>query len=234
MILENRLYPHPTRPNDPSPLELAIFNYELKAKNYHNQRIKKNNSKDIQEKMKRDFEHLQREKTRITGHVLAQESLNIYRENNEKLTTKQLRQEKHHPTEKLASYLTAVGEPKPTTMHEAHHIICGKGRFRQAMMLRARLNLHIHGIGINDPVNGAWLINFVKNKEQDWATPDAPAHRKIHRYNYETWIGSTLGIQNRPSKIQFLNSLRNVKIKIKTGNMPAKVLDTKDELWKGV
>jgi hypothetical protein len=84
VILANRLYPHPTRPDDPTPLELAIYNYELKAKAYHNQRIKKNNNKDVQVKMKRDFEHLQREKTRITSYVFVQESLNHYRQNNEK------------------------------------------------------------------------------------------------------------------------------------------------------
>ncbi|XQW86705.1 AHH domain-containing protein [Thalassotalea piscium] len=234
MQLENRLYPHPTRPNDPTPLELAIFNYELKAKEYHNQRIKKNNSKDVQDKMKRDFEHLQREKERITGHVKIQESLRVYRKNNADADLVELAEEKHHPTDKLARYLTAIGEPKPTTMHEAHHIICGKGKFRQAMLLEARFNLHICGIGINDPLNGAWLINFVKNKDQDWATPKAPSHRKIHRYNYETWIGNTLAPSVQLNKEQFFNRLRDVKIKIKTGKMPAKVLDAKDELWKGV
>lgn len=234
MLLESRLYPHPTRPDNPSALELAIYNYEIKAKDYHNQRIKKSDNKDVQLKMKRDFEHLQREKTRITSHVFVQESLNTYRDNNKISELDQLIEEKHHPTDKLASYLTAIGEPKPTTMHEAHHIICGKGKFRQAIMLEARFNLHMHGIGINDPINGAWLINFAKNKEQDWATPNAPSHRKIHRYNYETWIGTTLRPDAQVSKVQFLNKLRNIKIKIKTGNMPAKVLDKKDELWKGV
>ena len=184
--------------------------------------------------MKRDFDQLQREKQRITSHALIQESLNVYREKCENSTRSQLSVEEHHPTDKLARYLTAVGEPKPTQMHEAHHIICGKGRFRQAIMLRARLNLHLHGIGINDPVNGTWLINFAQNKEQDWATADAPAHRKIHRFNYETWIGANLGVRNNLNKVNFLNNLRNIKVKIKTGNMPPTVLDKKDELWKGV
>ncbi|WP_275074566.1 hypothetical protein [Pseudoalteromonas ostreae] len=44
----------------------------------------------------------------------------------------------------------------------------GKGRYNQQAILRARLNLHMAGIGINDPHNGIWLINFVKNKAHDW------------------------------------------------------------------
>lgn len=99
-------------------------------------------------------------------------------------------------------------------------------------MLLARLNLHSHGIGINDPFNGAWLINFMKNKEQDWATQEAPPHRKLHRYNYETWIAANFSDKNMPKPI-FLNKLKNVKVLIKTGTFPTKVLEKKDELWKG-
>jgi len=36
------------------------------------------------------------------------------------------------------------------------------------------------------------------------------------------------------SKVQFFSNLRNIKAQIKTGNMPAKVLDKKDEYGKGI
>jgi len=86
MTLESRLYLHPTRPNNPTVLEIAIYNCELKAKNYHNQRI---NNKDAQESMKRDYEHLQREKERIINHVVVQENLRLYRDNCENSTRSQ-------------------------------------------------------------------------------------------------------------------------------------------------
>ena len=81
-------------------------------------------------------------------------------------------------------------------------------------MLQTRLNLHLHGVGINDPINGVWLINFEKNKEQNWDSPASPPHRKLHRYNYETWINTNFGNAATP-KALFLNRLRTVKVKIK-------------------
>ena len=62
-------YPHPERPQNPSPLEMAIYNYELKAKDFHNKRIaqKGQASEELKNKMARDFNHLQKEKERITG-----------------------------------------------------------------------------------------------------------------------------------------------------------------------
>jgi len=234
-MLESNNYPHPTRPNNPSILELSIYNFELKAKAFHDQRLNnadKEQGAELLEKMKRDYEHLQYEKRRISTHVLLQKDLAAYRASSAEATEDELVNEKHHPTTILAKNLTAVGEPKPTVMHEPHHIICGKGRYQQASMLLARLNLHGYGIGINDPHNGAWLFNFQKNKDQDWATPEAPSHRQLHRHNYETWITRNFSGRNIPMRL-FLNRLKTVKVLIKTSNFPANVLGKKDELWKG-
>jgi hypothetical protein len=76
------------------------------------------------------------------------------------------------------------------------------------------------------------LINFIKNKDQDWATSEAPAHRQIHRHNYESWVVANFSGDDIPKPL-FLNRLKNMKVLIKTSNFPAKVLGTKDELWKG-
>lgn len=227
-------YPHPERPANPSSLEMAIYNFELKAKLFHDENNKNNPDSAKLKKLTTDYEHLQKEKKRIESVLIAQSALAAYRESNRLASTETLLDEEHHPTDSLAKHLFAVGEPKPTKQHEAHHIISGKGRYNQEAMLRARLNLHMVGVGINDPFNGIWLINFVKNKAHDWATPESPPHRKIHRYNYESWIGGTLGTTTVTSKEQFLNKLRNVKIKIRIGLIPSKVFEKKDELWKGL
>ena len=126
------LYPHPERPQNPSPLEMAIYNYELKAKEFHNKRIAQKGleGEELKKKMTRDFNHLQKEKERITAHARLQTELKEYREQNAGSTITQLKQEKHHPTQKLARHLAAIGEPKPTKLHEAHHIICGKGQYQ--------------------------------------------------------------------------------------------------------
>lgn len=105
-------YPHPERPQNPSPLEMAIYNYELKAKEFHNKRIaqKGQASEDLKNKMARDFNHLQKEKERITAHARLQTDLKEYRELSASSTVTQLKQEKHHPTQKLARHLAAIGE----------------------------------------------------------------------------------------------------------------------------
>ena len=134
--------------------------------------------------------------------------------------------------EKLAKYLAASGEPKPTTFHEAHHIVPGKGSHKQAKIIEVRLILHSHGIGINDPYNGVWLANFIRNKKDDWATPPAPTHRKLHSFNYETWIVENLDIEDLPTEA-YLARLRNIKRQLKDGTHPGKILEKKDVKWDG-
>lgn len=232
-----REYPKPDRPANPTPLDMAIYNFELKAKSYHDESIKKDPNAEKLKKLALDYEHLQIEKKRIESVSIAQSALELYRVNRSHSTRKALLEETHHTTNttnNLARFLFAVGEPKPTKYHEAHHIIPGTGRDNKQAVLRARLNLHMVGIGINDPHNGIWLINFVRHKEHDWATKESPPHRKLHRYNYETWIGESLGGSMTKDKGLFVNKLRNVKTMIKTGTLPSKIFEEKDELWKGI
>lgn len=226
-------YPQPNRPSNPSLLELAIYNFELKAKSYYDAKQKSDGSEQLTKRLNQDYNHLQREKRRIESVAIAQNHLQQYRSDNETLDVEKLLQEPHHPTAKLAKFLFATGEPRPTVHHEAHHIIAGKGRYLQPKMLTARLNMHLVGIGINDPFNGTWLINFESNKEYDWATQAAPAHRKLHRKNYESWISNNLGAAKGYSKAQFLTKLRFVKQHIKTGTIPSSIFST-TELWKGL
>nr|WP_257575291.1 AHH domain-containing protein [Vibrio parahaemolyticus] len=52
----------------------------------------------------------------------------------------------------------------------------------------------MHRIGINAPQNGVWLMNYAKNVDLNWESPDSPAHRSIHTYNYESWIASKFSL----------------------------------------
>ncbi|UTV29386.1 AHH domain-containing protein [Photobacterium atrarenae] len=140
-------------------------------------------------------------------------------------------QEPHHPTNVLSRNLTSIGEHKPSPRHDPHHIIMGAGRFRQMEMMSARLNLHIFGIGINDPRNGVWLPRNRKDSGH-WTTPDAPSHKQIHRYNYETWIVKNLSNDMLPEQV-FLNRLRNIKNKLKNSTYPDEVMAKKNPEWEG-
>ena len=232
--------PKPERPNNPSPLELAIYNYEVKAREFHIEKAKIATDDEPASgkklrilKSERDWEHLRLERRKIAAHIMLQEELVEYRTSNKSKSVKELSKESHHPTGKLARNLTATGEPKPTVMHEPHHIIPGKGCHQKVEMAVARMNLHAHGIGINDPLNGVWLRNFAKNTPDDWATPDSPAHRPIHTYNYETWINERFSNDNLPESV-FLSRLQTVKREIKSGTHPQKILQSKDTNWTGV
>lgn len=229
-----RRYPQPERPSNPSPLEMAIYNYELKAKAFYDKKAKQSNAADpvVEKHLNQDYKHLEKERERIESVIIVQQSLEAYRAEALKSDIETLNKEGHHPTDKLGKHLSAVGEFKPTAKHEAHHIIPGKGRFRQPILLRTRLRLHAHGVGINDPMNGVWLFGTEKEKEFDWATVDAASHRRIHRHNYESWIGGIF--RAKRNKTDFINLLRNVKMKIKTGQMPENVMMPKDKTWDGV
>lgn len=157
-------------------------------------------------------------------HVRQQERLQNYRDSNTLKSIQDLAAENHHPTARLAKNLAAIGEPKPTKFHEAHHIIPGKGKYQQVEMAICRLNLHAFGVGINDPLNGVWLRNFGSSEKDDWATPKAPSHRPLHTFNYETWVGSQFLNDNLPAPV-FMSRLRSAKRKLKYGTHPPEIVE---------
>lgn len=132
------------------------------------------------------------------------------------MSQEELAREKHHPTKTLRKNLFAAGEPKPSPIHEAHHIIPGKGRYLQYQMMICRLNLHSYGIGIHDPLNGMWLRNYEKNKPDDWATPEASGHRSLHCTEYERWISQKFMNDNVPDHV-FVGWLKDVKRQLRYG-----------------
>lgn len=226
-------FPRPVRPENPSPLEMIIYQYELKASEFHNGRNSTAPAKETAKqkaeriaKRDRDWQHLRLERRKIAAHIKMQENLTAYREANKQKSIRELATENHHPTKMLARNLQAVGEPKPTPIHEAHHIIPGAGKHRKQLMIMCRLNLHAFGVGINDPLNGIWLRNFAKNTPDDWATPESPAHRPIHTFKYETWISSQFSNDNLPEAV-FLSRLQTVKRRLRDGSHPEDILERK-------
>ena len=225
--------PRPVRPEEPTPLEMIIYQYELKACDFHNGRNRQAPANETAAqkaeriaKRDRDWQHLRLERRKIAAHVKMQENLTAYREENKTKSVRELATEKHHPTKLLARNLQAVGEPKPTPMHEPHHVIPGAGKHQKVQIMRSRLNLHAFGVGINDPLNGIWLRNFAKNTPDDWTTPEAPAHRPLHTFNYETWISSLFSNDNLPESV-FISRLQSVKRKLRDGTHPDNILQRK-------
>lgn len=225
---KERPYPIPLRPKNPTALELAVHRYEVKAIKLYNRRLNESDPEALKASQD-DLKHLKTLRRSLSAQVSLQKKLIEYRDRSAATAPDDLMKEPHHPTRVLARNLISIGDIKPTPQHDPHHIIMGAGQFRQMEMMMARLNLHTFGLGINDPLNGVWLPRNVKDKGH-WSYPNAEAHKKVHRYNYETWIVTNLS-SDALGKDVFLNRLRSIKIKLKTSTYPEGMMATKNPNW---
>ena len=226
------------RPSNPTLLELAIHRFEHQARVYHHKKAQIAVASGCKEQiaaqradLDRDWQHLQRERIRISMQAQLQVGLEEYRSNAKAKTVAELAKEPHHPTTQLTRNLTAIGDPKPSPDHDPHHIIMGKGRWQPLEMVKARLALHMHKIGINDPINGVWLPRKKADKGH-WATPLAPSHKEIHSYNYETWISRHFGARNL-NEAQLRLKLRDIKYQLENGGYALEITAPKDAKWNG-
>ncbi|KIP65432.1 hypothetical protein SN11_25175 [Vibrio harveyi] len=230
------------RPKEASAAELALDRYDLLVADFYEKyRTTPSKSETKAQRDKRliaearDLKFLKLKRIELIAHARVEDledKLESYTSENLQKNASDLLREKHHPTGRLAGNLTAAGEPQPTQNHEPHHIIPGEGRFRKADMRAARLNMHLHRVGINDPRNGVWLMNFLSNATYNWADLQSPAHRSLHRYNYETWISAKFA-RTTVEKKHFEARLFQVKMHLKKGTYPEKVMGSKDNSWTG-
>lgn len=184
-----------------TPLEAAIQGYEQMAKEHFSKPDNITlNERERQEECAKALKCLDAERAKINTLIDIQSQLEVYREAGIGATQGSLGEradalsmmesEKHHPTEVLEKYMRAEGVPKPSPLHTAHHIVPGKGKLK-AVTARTRLHLHAHGIRINDPANGVYLVH----KDRDtphWSMPNSRGHLKYHTHEYEDWISKRL------------------------------------------
>lgn len=189
-------------PHEMSPLESAISRYEELAKKHYD---KASAASDLPEDKRQaalnaSLQHLERERALLSTIFDVQAELDVYREQGlgatkgtEKERTAALnmmRAEAHHPTELLERYMRAEGTPKPSPQHTAHHIVPGKGKLPRVTS-RTRFHLHIHGIRINDPANGVYLV--AKDKDTPhWSMPKSTGHLTYHTIQYEQWVNQAV------------------------------------------
>ncbi|RZK24916.1 MAG: hypothetical protein EOO43_06880 [Flavobacterium sp.] len=193
-----------------TPLEMAIHSYEEAAHKlicrYENlakaHASESSTGTEIQRKAERDeclrFLKLERAKLAVIADVQAQ--LALYRGSALAATTgeskdrnaavRRLSVESHHPTNYLEKFMRAEGQPKPSSKHTAHHIVPGKGK-DPIVNVRTRLHLHQHGIGINDPANGVYLVHKDEYTPH-WSMPLSRGHKKYHTNLYETWVANRI------------------------------------------
>jgi len=233
-------YEQPRAPEAPpkyaTPFEMAVYEYEKKAHEYHEaiaDGVPPNESdtarKERIEAWEATREHLRKERLRLKSLARLHSDLDEYRREASGKTDVDLLREPHHPTKILARNLAAVNEPQPSPDHVAHHIVPGKGRWIQAAILDVRLTLHEYGVGINDPINGIFLPNKKKSRGH-WATPKAPVHKELHGWNYERWVSGSL--PDTLKKPTFLKRLEIIKNQLRDGAHPPEIVLPKDANWK--
>ena len=182
------------------PLEAAIARYEQAANEHYSVKNTKSTLTELEreEQLKKALRHLNQQREFLKTIDNVQAKLETYREQGMKAVTgtvpeqvdamQLMENENHHPTKVLEEYMAAEGVPKPTPGHTAHHIVPGKGKLERVTG-PTRLHMFFHGVRINDPANGVYLVA----KDADtphWSMPDSRGHKKYHTNEYEQWVAS--------------------------------------------
>jgi A nuclease family of the HNH/ENDO VII superfamily with conserved AHH len=220
-----------------SPLDLSIYQYEQKCKNYH-YRKKKVPGETEEQREKRLCElkeakaYLDLEKGRIVSMISVESQLQKYRDEHKTLKLRDkigaYKAEDHHPTKVLEDNLRLAGRAQPSPRFTAHHLVEGLGKL--ALTKLARLKLFTSDIRINDPDNGAWMPRSEEDRGH-WAMPHATPHSRIHTHNYERWIWNSIEFLKFETEIR--DKLAILRAHLKNGTQPPKVTAKSDEQWKG-
>ncbi|NRD75652.1 AHH domain-containing protein [Shewanella sp. VB17] len=146
--------------------------------------------------------------------IEAKRAVNEYRIKAKTMSNSQLVKERHVPP-RLGKHMSVSGMPKPSLDFEAHAIISGASQYAIA----ARAILARYKIRIDDPVNGVWLPNFVRNVPHD-KMPKAPAHRTVHTIQYYLNLDEVLVDVN--SKEGLVDILSKIRSRLVEGRFPYK------------
>jgi A nuclease family of the HNH/ENDO VII superfamily with conserved AHH len=221
-----------------SPLDLSIYQYEQKCKNYHYRKKKVPGETEDQRKtrlseLKEARAYLDLEKKRILCLASVESQLDKYRnefksESDEEKRLELYESEKHHPTAVLEENLKKVGRAQPSQRFTAHHLVEGKGKL--PVTADVRLTLFLNDIRINDPDNGVWMPRD-KNDRGHWAMPKATPHSQIHTHNYERWVHGQ--IEHLQSEKEIRGKLQILRAHLKHGTQPDKVTAKSDKSWNG-
>lgn len=210
-----------------SPLDLSIYEYERKCKDFYCRKAKPENETEAQRKsrlgeLKTAKSQLDREFSRLMALVSVEEQLENYRNEFSDLKTPQklraMDKEAHHPTDTLETNLRLAGRAQPSPRYSAHHIVEGKGKLADTK--RVRLHLAKYNIRINDPDNGVWMP-MTDDDRGHWAMPKCPPHSRIHTKKYEEWVRDE--VIGQPSEQHIRNKLIFIRNELKYGRQPLSV-----------
>lgn len=168
-----------------------------------------------QELAKREHEFMIRECAKLECIGNLQVKLDEYREKNSRLNAGQKAKEvgASGNSEKLGNHLRAIGQYRPNSHWQAHHIVCS----RHGSHAAARFKLFAY-MGINDPHNGCWLPS---KRKYATGTPlsDAVGHAYLHTNKYADWVRRE--VRPASGKLDLINRLRSIRLKLHNArNLP--------------
>ncbi len=220
--------------------ERQLLNLRAKAKKFYSNPPANETGEQKLERLrqeKNDFEHLKKEAMHLETLGFIHARLDTYQQSNRakpgesvreaRARQKLMKKESHHPTDDLENNMRAMGRPKPSARHTAHHVIPGRGWTENAN--RARVRMHLYGVGINDGDNGAWMLRKKAYKPHHWFEPHANAHKEIHTQNYEMWLWRKISSTNSESEVRL--SLRAIGGMLEQGSQPKEVRYPPFEEW---
>lgn len=213
-----------------NPFERRLAEFRTKANQYYSQSVSEGETSEQKDarlwQKKSDFAHLKREAAHINtlGFICAR--MECYQKNNRaqpgetaqeaRTRQKRLKGEAHHPSLGLERNMRAQGRPQSSTRHAAHHVVPGRGWTENAN--KARVHMHLLGIGINDADNGAWMERKKPFKAHHWLESHASAHRESHTKSYELWLWNK--VQQSTTEAEMRINLQTISGMLEAGCQP--------------
>lgn len=195
--------------------EAAVDEYEKRLKDFYSSSSRSETEEERRKAVAKGMAFLNMERAKLNTISSLQDQLKEYRAQGMKASSDNsdmwsraeasdmLLAEAHHGyhgVRVLERNMAAEGVPKPSAGHTAHHICPGKGKL-PAITRQSRVHLHTHGIRINDPANGVYLVKL-DAETPHWSMPDSRGHRTYHTENYERLVWEKLSHLNSQDLIK--------------------------------
>lgn len=160
---------------------------------------------------------------RVKTQASIQDGIDKYRLGAVDMNDQQLENEKHS-SQRMASYMAASTDPRPSAHCDCHAVVSGK--HPDAATARAVMAWCL--MRIDDPRNGCWL-------PRDWDDrPKMPAwlgaavpHRGLHNPRYYAWLNNRINYRLIKGLDDLTNALKLIRSRLQGGSLPPEAWPTR-------
>jgi A nuclease family of the HNH/ENDO VII superfamily with conserved AHH len=146
-----------------------------------------------------------------------QDGIDRYRLGALGMSDEQLETERHS-SKRMAAYMTASADPRPSRHCDCHAIVSGKHEL--AAPMRAIMAWCL--MRIDDPRNGCWL-------PRDWSArlhmpawlKSAVPHQGLHNVKYYDWLNSRINFRLIRGNNDLIAALKLIRTQLQGGALPS-------------